>query len=80
MRRFNVHTVFSFFRFTLCRAELLFGDRPDGNLKRINSVLSLYSQISGSEEVIRVSQPSLQVKKKKGACVYGERVEGIGYI
>lgn len=87
MRRFNLHTVFSFFRFTLCRAKLLFDDRPDGNLKRINSALSLYSHISGSEEVIRVSQSSLLVKKKKkqskkveGACVYGERVEGIGYI
>lgn len=54
MRRFNVHTVFPFFRFTLCRTELLFGDRLDGNLKRINSALSLYSQIPGSEEVIRV--------------------------
>lgn len=76
MRRFNVHTVFSFFRFTLCRAELLFGDRPDGNLKRINSVLSLYSQISGSEEVIRVSQPSLQVKKKKERVCMGRGWRG----
>lgn len=54
MSCFNLYIVFLFFCFILGWVKLLFDDWLDGNLKRINFVLSLYFYILGLEEVIWV--------------------------